>query len=73
MRMPSAAGSPRSRSGVRPPSIPARLLPDTPGRPPPEMRLLEATAEAGEPHGYRVIAVNGEGLESTASSPAGPH
>ena len=44
---------------------------DTPERPWPEMRFLDPDAGEGEGHEYRVIAVNGAGLESTASMPAG--
>lgn len=46
---------------------------DTPEKPLPEMRFVDAAADAGEEHAYQVIAVNGVGLKSepaTASAAA---
>lgn len=43
---------------------------DTPERPLPEMKYHDTTAKAGEPHAYRVIAINGVGLSSAASEEA---
>jgi hypothetical protein len=43
---------------------------DTPERPLPEMRFVDPTAGPGRPHEYRVIAVNGVGLESGPSPAA---
>jgi hypothetical protein len=43
---------------------------DTPERPLPAMRLLDRTAKAGEKYEYRIIAVNGVGLESKPSKAA---
>lgn len=40
---------------------------DTPDRPLPEMKYLDTTVRAGEPHEYRVVAVNGVGLKSAPS------
>lgn len=44
---------------------------DTPERPLPEMRFLDPEAGAEGGHEYRVIAINGAGLESAASTPSG--
>jgi hypothetical protein len=40
---------------------------DTPSQPMPEMRYVDATAKAGEPHRYTVISVNSVGLKSAPS------
>ena len=40
---------------------------DTPEKPLPEMRFVDASAKAGEKHAYRVIAVNSAGLKSEPS------
>ncbi len=40
---------------------------DTPERPLPEMKYRDGTAKSGEPHEYRVLAVNGVGLKSEPS------
>lgn len=41
---------------------------DTPEKPLPQMRFLDRSARPGEKHTYRVIAVNGAGLESPPTS-----
>ena len=42
---------------------------DTPEKPLPEMRFVDATAKAGEKHTYQVIAVNSVGSKSEPSTP----
>src|SRR5205085_11187281 len=45
---------------------------DTPSKPMPEMRYVDASAKAGAKHNYQVITVNSVGLKSTPSIKAQP-
>ena len=51
------------------PSFQSLSCHDTPEAPLPEMRFVDTTATSGTKHEYRVISINGVGLESSAASP----